>query len=169
LSYPPARHLGDGTADAVLRRAEAPPELSFPSGGSASYLATSSTTGGDYGLFRWDTGARPGGPQPHFHRAMAEAFYVLSGVVLLYDGRAWHEAGPGDFLHVPPGSVHAFRNPDGRASMLMLFTPGAPRERYFQELAALDDDARASMSAADWTALHARHDQVEADGPPPPR
>lgn len=141
----------------------------FPAGGSASYLATSASTGGDYGLFRWDMGARPGGPDPHLHPGMSEAFFVLSGVVLLYDGRAWDEATPGDFLHVPPGGVHAFRNPDGPASMLILFTPGAPRERYFEELAALDDAARATMTAADWTSLYARHDQVEATGPPAPR
>ena len=169
MTYPPPRHHGAGAATASLRRADAPPELTFPSGGSASYLATSASTGGDYGLFRWDMGPRPGGPDPHFHRGMSEAFYVLSGVVLLYDGTQWAEAGPGDFLHVPPGGVHAFRNPDGPASMLMLFTPGGPRETYFEELAGLDDDVRENMSAAEWTALYARHDQVEADGPPPPR
>ena len=169
MSYPPTRHLGDGTTSAVLRRADAPPELVFPSGGSAGYLATSASTGGDYGLFRWDMGEQAGGPGPHFHRTMSESFFVLSGTVLLYDGRAWAAAGPGDFLHVPPGGVHAFRNPDGPASMLMLFTPGAPRETYFEELAGLDEATRAAMTAEAWTALYARHDQVEADGPPPPR
>lgn len=169
MSYPPPRHTGDGTASASLRRADAPPELALPGGGAASYLATSATTGGDYGLFRWDMASRPGGPAPHFHRGIAEAFYVLAGTVLLYDGRGWADAGPGDFLHVPPGGVHAFRNPDGPASMLILFTPGAPRETYFEELAALGEQQRAAMSAQDWTALWARHDQVEADGPPPPR
>lgn len=169
MSYPLARYDGDGTASAVFRPSSLEPELRFPSGGSASYLATQEASGGDYGLFRWDMGESAGGPDPHFHRAMSEAFFVLSGTVLLYDGRGWLEAAPGDFLHVPPGGVHAFRNPDGRASMLMLFTPGAPRQTYFEELAALDATARQVMSGADWTALYARHDQVEADGPPPPR
>ena len=169
MSYPAPRYVGAGTTTAFLRRSDAEPELAFSSGGSASYLATATSTGGDYGLFRWDMGQSAGGPDPHLHRAMSEAFFVLSGTVLLYHGRAWAEAGPGDFLHVPPGGVHAFRNPDGPASMLMLFAPGAPRETYFQELAGLDDAARASMSAADWTALYARHDQVEATGSAPPR
>lgn len=169
MSYPAPRYSGGSTPTAFLRKATAEPELTFPSGGSASYLATSASTGGDYGLFRWDMGASAGGPDPHFHRAMSEAFFVLTGTVLLYDGHAWVEAGPGDFLHVPPGGVHAFRNPDGPASMLMLFTPGAPRETYFEELAALDAAARTAMSPGDWTALFARHDQVEAVGSPPPR
>ncbi len=68
---------------------------------------------------------------------MSEAFFVLSGTVLQSAGRRWLEAAPGDFLHVPPGGVHAFRNPDGPASMRMLFTAGAPRQAYFEELASL--------------------------------
>ncbi len=169
MSYPAPRYLGEGTTTAVLRRADTQPELAFRSGGSASYLATSMLTGGNYGLFRWDMGQSAGGPGPHFHRGMSEAFFVLSGTVLLYDGHVWAESGPGDFLHVPPGGIHAFRNPDGPASMLMLFTPGAPRETYFEELAELDDAARLGMSAADWSSLYARHDQIEATGSPPPR
>ena len=169
MTYPPARHLGDSVARGHLRRGDAAPDLPFAGGGSASYLATSSSTGGDYGLFRWDMGERAGGPDPHFHRAISEAFFVLSGVVLLYDGRGWIEAGPGDFLHVPPGGVHALRNLDGRASMLLIFTPGAPRETYFEELASLNGATRAAMTPNGWTALYARHDQVEADGSPPPR
>lgn len=169
MSYPPPRYTGSGTAAATFRPVYTPAELSFPDGGRASYLATQASTEGDYGLFRWDMADAPGGPGPHFHRAMSEAFYVLSGTVLLYEGRRWLEAGPGDFLYVPPGGVHAFRNPDGAASMLMLFAPGAPRQTYFEELAGLDDRTRAAMTAAEWTALYERHDQVEADGPSPPR
>jgi len=105
-------------------------------------------------------GSAPGGPEPHFHRAMSEAFFVLEGSVRLYDGQRWRAAGPGDFLYVPPGGVHAFRNEDGPASMLMLFAPGAPREAYFEELAALTPAARSAMTARDWAALYARHDQV---------
>lgn len=169
MSYPPVRHTGPRTTNATFRPADQPPELAFPSGGAASYLATQTSTAGEYGLFRWDMSQAPGGPDAHFHRTMSEAFYVLDGVVLLYDGNNWREAGPGDFLYVPPGGIHAFRNPDGPASMLMLFAPGAPREQYFEELAALEPADRATMSEQDWTGLYARHDQVEVPGPPPPR
>jgi mannose-6-phosphate isomerase-like protein (cupin superfamily) len=126
-------------------------------------------TGGDYGLFRWDMPPEPSGPGPHVHRGMAEAFFVVAGTVLLYDGRTWNETGPGDFLHVPPGGIHAFRNPDGVASLLILFTPGAPRETYFEELASIDAERARAMSRDDWLALWARHDQYPVDGPPPPR
>jgi hypothetical protein len=39
-------------------------------------------------------------------------------------------------LFVPEGGIHAFKNESGeRASMLLLFAPGAPREDYFETLA----------------------------------
>ena len=67
-----------------------------------------------------------GGPGPHFHRAMSEAFFVLSGTVKLYDGNDWIDGHPNDFLYVPPGGIHGFRNDaDAPASILMLFAPGA--------------------------------------------
>jgi quercetin dioxygenase-like cupin family protein len=53
--------------------------------------------------------------------------------VRLYDGARWLDAVVGDFLFVPEGGVHGFRNESGEpASMLLLFTPGAPREDYFE-------------------------------------
>jgi quercetin dioxygenase-like cupin family protein len=92
------------------------------------------------------------GPDPHFHRSITESFYVLTGAVRLHDGRGWRDAGPGDFMHVPPGGVHGFRNESGEpAEMLLLFTPGAPREDYFETLAdaarreAMDDEQRAAF------------------------
>jgi mannose-6-phosphate isomerase-like protein (cupin superfamily) len=163
MSYPTPRHTGDGTTTAVLRPAASGPDLVFPSGGAVHHLATSAATGGGYGLFRWDMAAAPSGPEPHFHRGMSEAFYVLEGTVALFDGARWTDAGPGDFLHVPVGGVHAFRNDSGApASMLMLFTPGAPREQYFAELAELGRSGR-TLTDEQWTELYARHDQVMVD------
>ncbi len=49
-----------------------------------------------------------GGPGPHFHRAMSEAFFVLSGTMKLYDGSIggdWIDGHPHDFLYVPPGGI----------------------------------------------------------------
>ena len=41
---------------------------------------------------------------------------------------------------MPVGGLHAFRNESGApVSMLMLFTPGSPREDYFEGLAELGD------------------------------
>jgi hypothetical protein len=59
---------------------------------------------------------------------------------------------------VPPGGIHAFSNPEGPASMLILFAPGAPREAYFEELAEIATSGR-PLSQEEWTDLYRRHDQ----------
>lgn len=137
MSYPEPRYLGaGGEVSAAFRRAGHPAELPMPkSGNQAHYLATGASTAGEFGLYRWDFGAAPSGPAPHFHRAISESFFILSGTVRLYNGERWADATAGDFLYVPQGGIHAFRNESGeRASMLLLFTPGAPREGYFEGL-----------------------------------
>lgn len=71
---------------------------------------------------------------------MSESFFVVSGRLRLHDGNDWVDGAAGDYLYVPPGGVHGFRNEaDEPASILMLFAPGAPREHYFEGLASLGD------------------------------
>jgi quercetin dioxygenase-like cupin family protein len=160
MSYPPERyHEPNGQVSASLRRAGRRPELRFPSGNTVHYLATTASTSGEFGLYRWEMASAPSGPPPHFHRTISESFYVLEGAVRLYDGRHWLAGAPGDFLYVPPGGIHAFRNESGSpASMLLLFAPGAPREAYFEELARIAEAGR-EPSAEEWLELFARHDQ----------
>lgn len=138
MSYPPQRYLGGaGEVSAVHRPADAAPDLRTPST-STRYLASAGTTCGDFGLYRWDMTGPPTGPGPHFHRTISESFYVLEGSVRIHTGDRWIDTGPGDFVFVPPGGIHGFRNESGApASMLILFAPGAPREGYFEGLAAL--------------------------------
>ena len=151
--YPPDRYHGEnGEVSATIRRADQPPELLNPGGGAAHYLATGATTHGAFGLYRWEMGPGRSGPDPHFHRSLSESFYVLSGTIRIYDGTRWVDTSPGDFVHVPEGGIHGFRNESGEpASMLLHFAPGAPREDYFETLAdagrreAMDEEARAAF------------------------
>lgn len=140
MSYPAPVHEGDGEVSARLRPASAPADLVFTTGVQVHHLALGAQTRGELGLYRWDFSAERTGPDPHFHRSISESFFVLSGTVSLYDGERWRDGTAGDFLHVPPGGIHGFRNESGAAaSMLLLFTPGAPREEYFARLAHLDE------------------------------
>jgi mannose-6-phosphate isomerase-like protein (cupin superfamily) len=158
MSYPPPRYDGDtGLVNARLRRADAQPEVRYASGGTASYLATGESTGGQFGLYRWDMSAAQSGPDPHFHRSISESFFVLSGTMRLHDGTNWVEAGAGDFLFVPEGGIHGFRNDSGEpSSMLILFAPGAPREDYFETLARVSQGM--TMTPDERTAFMLRHD-----------
>ncbi|GAA3617056.1 cupin domain-containing protein [Nonomuraea rosea] len=161
MSYPEPRYFGEtgehsGTFDLSGRA----PDLSMGEGGTkVHYLATGGSTNGAYGLYRWDMSARPSGPGAHFHRTMTESFYVLSGTIRLFNGDKWADGKPGDFLFLPEGGVHSFRNESGEpASMLILFTPGAPREAYFEELAEIATTGR-ELTPEEWTELYLRHDQ----------
>jgi hypothetical protein len=60
----------------------------------------------------------------------------------------------------PRRGIHAFRNadPDTPASMLILFAPGAPRERYFDGLAEIVASGR-QLSKELWTRFYAENDR----------
>jgi mannose-6-phosphate isomerase-like protein (cupin superfamily) len=104
-----------------------------------------------------------GGPDAHFHKTFSESFYITSGTVGLFDGSGWVSAARGDFLYVPAGGIHAFRNDSAEiATMLILFAPAPPREEYFRQLAAIRADGRI-LSEDEWTELFARHDQYRAE------
>jgi mannose-6-phosphate isomerase-like protein (cupin superfamily) len=153
MSYPPPQYTGEsGLKEARLRPAGTQPEVRYKNGGTAEYLATGESTNGQFGLYRWNMSPTRSGPDPHFHRSISESFFVISGTIKLYDGHEWIDARPGDFLFVPEGGIHGFRNESSEdASMLILFAPGAPREDYFETLArvsfgeSMTDDERAAF------------------------
>ena len=145
MSYPPPLYHGDsGEVSAHVVRADLEPAVVYPNGNKVFYLARGAATGGTFGLYRWEFAGPESGPGAHFHRTITESFYVLDGVVTIYDGKEWVTCGAGDFAHVPAGGIHGFRNTDGAATMLLHFAPGAPREAYFEGLAdgagSLDQD-----------------------------
>jgi mannose-6-phosphate isomerase-like protein (cupin superfamily) len=164
MSYPKATYLGEsGEVSATYRPAASQPELVYPNGTAVHYLATGKTTRGTFGLYRWDSAAASGGPGPHFHRTINESFYVLLGTIEIYDGRRWIEARPGDFIHVPEGGLHGFRNDsDEPASMLIHFAPGAPREAYFEGNARFAREGQ--PSAAEVDQFRRLHDNFFVDG-----
>ena len=155
-SYPPDAYHGEsGEVSAWTRPSDTAPDITYSNGGTCEYVATGDQTGGGFGLYRWTFGDTESGPDPHFHKSITESFYVLTGSVRLYDGREWVTARSGDFLHVPEGGLHGFRGSD-HASMLLMFSPGAPREDYFETLARLGTGE--TMTAEERAEFMLRHD-----------
>jgi len=153
-TYPPPVYDGTGEVSAIHRPDGSEPELVNPSGTRIEFLATGASTGGLFGLYKyWMPGERLG-PGPHFHRTMTESFYVLQGQLNIYDGTRWVECSPGDWVHVPVGGVHGFRNESGApVQMLLHFSPGAPREGYFEGLVRV-----AQMTEEERAAFYLEHD-----------
>lgn len=155
-SYPPDIYHGEsGEVSAWIRSSGTQPEITYANGGTCECVATGDQTGGHFGLYRWTFGDTESGPDPHFHRSISESFYVLTGSVRLYDGHEWVIARSGDFLHVPEGGLHGFRGSD-HATMLLVFSPGAPREDYFETLARLGRGE--TMTAEERAEFMLRHD-----------
>jgi hypothetical protein len=81
-----------GEVSARFRSAGQVPSVTYPSGTHVRFTAPGSTTSGQYGLFEWNMTQARGGADPHFHKTFSESFYVMEGVVRLFNGDAWIDA-----------------------------------------------------------------------------
>ena len=97
-----------------------------------TWLVTGEESGGEY--FSMLAIVPPqGGPPPHTHANEDETFYVLDGSPTFRLHDEFVVAGPGDFVSVPKGVLHNFRNLSDRPMrMILTFTP-AGIEKFFKE------------------------------------
>lgn len=102
------------------------------------FKALAAQTEGHYSLFeaRSITG---GGVPLHRHQHDEEAVFVLEGRYQFQLGDERIELGPGDFLHVPRPTPHAFEALEP-SRMLVIVAPGGFHERYFEEGWEIIDD-----------------------------
>jgi len=131
------------------------------SAGRTRFVATGSQTRGDFGLYEYTLPAGAGGATPHLHRTFSESFHVLEGSLDVLTGEEWTTAHAGDLVYVPRSGVHGFRaaGPDVGARFLILFTPGIPRELYFEGLVELYADGR-QPTTTEVDAFALKHDQL---------
>ncbi len=120
------------TAARLLHRPVATGPAFWGPGDHYTFLVTGEETGGAY--FAMEALVPPGGgPPPHIHRREDETFYLIEGEIEFLLGEDLVLAGPGDFVNIPRGMVHRFRNiGSGTARMILTFTP-AGMERFFEE------------------------------------
>lgn len=74
------------------------------------------------------------GPPRHIHKTAAELFVVRSGRLLFEADGVQFEAGAGDTVTIPPGTVHAFKGlaPEGSVALIVL-TPGGG-DAFFRQV-----------------------------------
>jgi mannose-6-phosphate isomerase-like protein (cupin superfamily) len=98
-----------------------------------SYKAMATDTGHQFSI--WESIVPPGAGAPlHTHTREDEAFYVVSGEVLMeVEGAADPlRLGPGGFLFAPRNRWHGYRNIGTVAARLLVFAmPGAGLDRMF--------------------------------------
>jgi mannose-6-phosphate isomerase-like protein (cupin superfamily) len=124
--------------------------------------AAGAVTGGTVSVHEEWHGPDDAGVPRHLHHHLDEMFYVLEGEMRFLLGAEEVVAGPGTFVYVPRGAVHAWR-PTGTAPVrqLLVVIPGG-FEGYLEEMQALptpQDDPEA------WQELNRRWD-VHLVGPP---
>jgi quercetin dioxygenase-like cupin family protein len=92
-------------------------------GALTTFKATAAQTSGKFAIIE-DRAAKNDGIPFHRHVADDETFYVLEGHVTFFLGdNPPRSAGPGTFVHIPGGEVHAFRVDSEEARYLIITTP----------------------------------------------
>jgi len=101
-------------------------------GDTYTFKATSESTGGAFALI--EASVPPGGgPPPHVHTREDEAFYLLDGVLEVTADGEEMLARAGDFVYLPRGTVHFFRNPSAAATRALIVASPGGLDRFFAE------------------------------------
>ena len=98
------------------------------------YILDGSATN-SLGVFELTVPSGSNVPPPHSHARNEECVYVLEGKLRYTVGATSRDLGPGDAMHTPKGTVHAFSNPfDTTAKALIVQSPDIG-EQYFKDIA----------------------------------
>jgi len=103
-----------------------------------TYLVTAAESGGSYFTLIVDISPEDG-PPPHIHHLEDEQFYVLDGQLTYSVGDQTFQVNTGDFIHIPRGTVHSFKNGSKPSRLLATFSP-AGIEGFFREVGERVDD-----------------------------
>ena len=104
-------------------------------GDRVTFLVTGAESSG--GCFIAEGMVPPGGgPPPHLHHFEDESFFLLEGTATFQAGGQTIHAKPGDFIHIPRGTVHSIKNEgtvDARA--LVVISPAGPTgmQQFFEQ------------------------------------
>src|SRR3954465_13887267 len=104
-------------------------------GDQVSFLVTGAESHGSCFIIEGMV-APGGGPPPHVHHFEDETFYMLEGSATFQAGGQTIHAKPGDFIHIPRGTVHSLKNEGAvPARALIIISPAGPTgmQQFFEE------------------------------------
>jgi mannose-6-phosphate isomerase-like protein (cupin superfamily) len=116
------------------------------SGDTYTIKASGESTHGSLGLVE-ATVPPGGGPVAHAHTRTDEAFYVLSGELEILDGTRTFIARAGDFVFIPRGTRHRFKNTGLHSARTLFMLTPAGEERVF----TFGDEPRPGHPPPAWT------------------
>ena len=97
---------------------------------------------GSLGIFELTVPPASNVPPPHSHSNNEEIVYVLEGTLRYSVGADTRDLAPGQSMHTPKGTVHAFSNPhDATARALIVMSPDIGAQ-YFKDIAAVVNSGR---------------------------
>jgi len=83
----------------------------------------------------WEVEAAPdNGPPLHKHSMEDEAFYVLEGDFSFPYGSKETKAGKGQFMYIPRGEFHTYKNIGSSFGKLLLIVTPPRFEKFFEEI-----------------------------------
>jgi quercetin dioxygenase-like cupin family protein len=125
-------------------------------GNTITIAAGSVATGGVFALLDYELAPGFASLPPHIHEHEDEAAYVLEGQLLVRLGASERLLGPGDFMLLPRGIVHAHSNPGQEPVRFLALLVPAGFERCLADLDAMLED-RGSFSPETIVPLLARY------------
>ena len=97
-----------------------------------TFLVTGAESGG--ALFVFENLVAPGGgAPPHLHIREDESFYLQQGTLVLQVGGKVINASAGDFVYIPRGTVHSFKNTSQETARLLTVVTPPGLENFFSE------------------------------------
>jgi len=89
------------------------------------------------GMFELTVPSASNVPPPHSHSNNEELVYVLEGTLRYTVGSETRDLTPGQSMHTPRGTVHAFSNPSDTAARALIILSPDIGAQYFKDVAAV--------------------------------
>jgi uncharacterized cupin superfamily protein len=89
------------------------------------------------GLFELTVPPGSNVPPPHSHSRNEECVYVLDGRLRYTVGSTSRDLAPGECMHTPKGTVHAFSNPFTSVARALIVQSPDIGEQYFRAIASV--------------------------------